>query len=60
MMNRIHEKSEGGELNIGITLKETILKVCRDMVAVKGLAALSMCSVVDKSQIALGIFYLYC
>lgn len=49
----------GGELNTGITSKEAILKVCRDIVASKGLTAVSMRSVADKSQIALGTLYNY-
>lgn len=52
-------KVEGDELNTGITSKEAILKVCRDIVASKGLAAVSMRSVADKSQIALGTLYNY-
>lgn len=58
-MNDVHKSREGGELNTGITSKEAILKVCRDIVASKGLAAVSMRSVADKSQIALGTLYNY-
>lgn len=59
-MNNVHEsREEGGELNTGITSKEAILKVCRDIVASKGLAAVSMRSVADQSQIALGTLYNY-
>lgn len=46
-------------MNTNITSKEAILKVCRDIVASKGLAAVSMRSVADKSQIALGTLYNY-
>lgn len=49
----------GGELNTGITSKEAILKVCRDIVASKGLTEVNMRSVADKSQIALGTLYNY-
>lgn len=58
-MNIVHYSREGDELNTGITSKEAILKVCRDIVASKGLAAVSMRSVADKSQIALGTLYNY-
>lgn len=58
-MNNVHESREGGELNTAITSKEAILKACRDIVASKGLAAVSMRSVADKSQIALGTLYNY-
>lgn len=58
-MNNVHERREGDELNTGITSKETIMKVCRDIVASKGLTAVSMRSVADKSQIALGTLYNY-
>ena len=43
----------------GITSKKDILKVCRDIVASKGLSAVNMRSVADKSQIALGTLYNY-
>lgn len=46
-------------MNTGITSKEAILNVCRDIVASKGLAAVNMRSVADKSQIALGTLYNY-
>ncbi|MDY4079811.1 MAG: TetR/AcrR family transcriptional regulator [Clostridium sp.] len=46
-------------LNTSITSKEAILQVCRDIVASKGLAAVNMRSVADKSQIALGTLYNY-
>lgn len=49
----------GGALNTGITSKEAILKVCRDIVASKGLSAVSMRSVAERSQIALGTLYNY-
>lgn len=46
-------------LNTGITSKEAILQVCRDIVASKGLAAVNMRSVAEQSQIALGTLYNY-
>lgn len=46
-------------MNTGITSKEAILEVCRDIVASKGLASVNMRSVADQSQIALGTLYNY-
>ncbi|MGN0426121.1 MAG: TetR/AcrR family transcriptional regulator [Acetatifactor sp.] len=46
-------------MNTGITSKEAILKACRDIAASKGLAAVSMRSVADRSQVALGTLYNY-
>lgn len=46
-------------LNTGITSKEAILQSCRESVASKGLGAVNMRSVADRSQIALGTLYNY-
>ncbi|MGN0658907.1 MAG: TetR/AcrR family transcriptional regulator [Emergencia sp.] len=46
-------------MNTGITSKEAILRVCCDIVASKGLAAVNMRSVADQCQIALGTLYNY-
>lgn len=46
-------------MNTGITSKETILQVCRDIVASRGLSAVNMRSVADECHIALGTLYNY-
>ncbi|MGM9567790.1 MAG: TetR/AcrR family transcriptional regulator [Clostridia bacterium] len=46
-------------MNTGKTSKETILDVCRRIVADKGLSALNMRTVAKESHIALGTLYNY-
>lgn len=46
-------------MNTGITSKETILLVCRSIVASRGLSAVTMRSVADECHIALGTLYNY-
>lgn len=57
MMNNVHI---GGEcMNTGVTSKEAIMQVCRQIVAAKGLPALNMRLVADECHIALGTLYNY-
>lgn len=46
-------------MNTAITSKESILQVCRNIVATKGLSALNMRGVADACHIALGTLYNY-
>ncbi|MDD4807427.1 MULTISPECIES: TetR/AcrR family transcriptional regulator [Caproicibacterium] len=46
-------------INIAVTSKSAILKVCRDMVSEKGLSALNMRSVAQACHVALGSLYNY-
>lgn len=46
-------------MNTGVTSKEAILQVCREIVARDGLKALNMRSVAGKCRIALGTLYNY-
>lgn len=46
-------------MHTGITSKEAIMQVCREIVAEKGLKALNMRLVADKCHIALGTLYNY-
>lgn len=56
-MNIVHI---GGEnLNTAITSQEAIMKVCRSIVASKGLSSLNMRSVAKECDIALGTLYNY-
>lgn len=57
IMNIVH--CGGGGLNTGITSKETILQVCRGIVASRGLSAVTMRTVADECHIALGTLYNY-
>lgn len=55
-MNIVHIR-RWDVLNTGITSKEAILQVSRDIVACKGLSALNMRAVADKCHFALGTLY---